>query len=348
MQNSSNGLHDVHNGRGVANGIPDWPHGQLEGPGMPVARHFAVPADPVDGVLSGAGEGDGEADDGKTYCFCNGVSYGAMIGCDDENCEREWFHLPCVGLATPPIGLETKDYFRKCAVNFQTISSLSNVVFLTSKDDVLTQPAWMTSANNKPDSRGHSSAPATIICVEKEGGILDAFFFYFYSFNSGSAVLDVIRFDDHIGDWEHSMVRFVNNKPAFIYLSAHSGGSAYTFDALPTTNSRPTTFIAGGTHANYATIGDHFHELPPPLLFDTTDVGPLWDPTLNFRGFWFDNSTEGAGWLTFEGMWGDQQYPIGEHGQYCIDIQSFSDCRFTDGPTGPVAKNLGRVGLLCV
>jgi inhibitor of growth protein 3 len=36
-----------------------------------------------------AGDADGDGDD-RTYCFCDGVSYGEMIACDDENCEREW------------------------------------------------------------------------------------------------------------------------------------------------------------------------------------------------------------------------------------------------------------------
>ncbi|KAK0613163.1 Inhibitor of growth protein 3 [Lasiodiplodia hormozganensis] len=32
------------------------------------------------------------------YCLCGDVSYGPMIACDYENCEKEWFHLGCVGL----------------------------------------------------------------------------------------------------------------------------------------------------------------------------------------------------------------------------------------------------------
>ena len=42
--------------------------------------------------------------DDQRYCFCNNVSYGDMIGCDDDDCEREWFHLGCVGLSKPPQG----------------------------------------------------------------------------------------------------------------------------------------------------------------------------------------------------------------------------------------------------
>lgn len=38
------------------------------------------------------------------YCYCQQVSYGEMVGCDGENCEKEWFHLPCTGLKEPPKG----------------------------------------------------------------------------------------------------------------------------------------------------------------------------------------------------------------------------------------------------
>ncbi|KZT03574.1 uncharacterized protein LAESUDRAFT_761908 [Laetiporus sulphureus 93-53] len=36
------------------------------------------------------------------YCFCNQVSYGEMVACDREGCEREWFHLGCVDLKEAP------------------------------------------------------------------------------------------------------------------------------------------------------------------------------------------------------------------------------------------------------
>ncbi|CAH01649.1 Pho23p [Kluyveromyces lactis] len=38
------------------------------------------------------------------YCYCNQVAYGEMVGCDGENCQLEWFHLPCIGLETLPKG----------------------------------------------------------------------------------------------------------------------------------------------------------------------------------------------------------------------------------------------------
>lgn len=39
-----------------------------------------------------------------TYCFCNNVSYGDMIACDNKGCPYEWFHFPCVGLMQKPEG----------------------------------------------------------------------------------------------------------------------------------------------------------------------------------------------------------------------------------------------------
>jgi hypothetical protein len=39
-----------------------------------------------------------------TYCYCNQVSFGEMVGCDGDECKREWFHLPCIGFKNPPKG----------------------------------------------------------------------------------------------------------------------------------------------------------------------------------------------------------------------------------------------------
>ncbi|KAF3951825.1 hypothetical protein ACB098_02G098500 [Castanea mollissima] len=48
-----------------------------------------------------------------TYCFCNQVSYGEMVACDNTDCKIEWFHFGCVGLKEQPKG---KWYCSDCAV----------------------------------------------------------------------------------------------------------------------------------------------------------------------------------------------------------------------------------------
>ncbi|KAL1982870.1 hypothetical protein VTN96DRAFT_798 [Rasamsonia emersonii] len=235
----------------------------------------------------------------------------------------------------------------------------SNDVYLTSKDNVFDNPAWLLSTDNKPDSNGYSKAPATLIAVDKGNGTVDVFYFYFYSYNHGNDFLNK-TYGNHVGDWEHTMVRYFNGTPAYIYLSAHDGGRAYNYSALEQTDGRATTYVAVGTHANYATAGQQDYDLPFGLLHDTTDKGPFWDVTQNYRGFWFDNSTqtfssaggkstggeeqasEGADWLKWLGYWGDEQYPDTDPRQYCIlDIE----CAFVSGPTGPIAKNLGRTAV---
>ena len=47
-------------------------------------------------------EDDEDGENEPRYCYCNGVSYGEMVGCDADDCSREWFHLPCVGLSKAP------------------------------------------------------------------------------------------------------------------------------------------------------------------------------------------------------------------------------------------------------
>ncbi|EDQ89650.1 uncharacterized protein MONBRDRAFT_25212 [Monosiga brevicollis MX1] len=46
------------------------------------------------------------------YCICNQVSFGEMIGCDNEDCPHEWFHYACVGLTEKPKG--SKWYCPNC------------------------------------------------------------------------------------------------------------------------------------------------------------------------------------------------------------------------------------------
>jgi len=51
-----------------------------------------------------------------TYCVCQQVSYGEMIGCDNNDCPIEWFHFGCMQLTTKPKG---KWYCPKCIVLFK-------------------------------------------------------------------------------------------------------------------------------------------------------------------------------------------------------------------------------------
>lgn len=36
------------------------------------------------------------------YCYCNKPSYGKMIGCDNDDCKFQWFHMDCIEVPADP------------------------------------------------------------------------------------------------------------------------------------------------------------------------------------------------------------------------------------------------------
>lgn len=54
---------------------------------------------------AGVADVDGElADpDEKTYCYCGQVSFGQMVGCDGDDCEKEWVSLLSTSLLIPSL-----------------------------------------------------------------------------------------------------------------------------------------------------------------------------------------------------------------------------------------------------
>jgi hypothetical protein len=78
---------------------------------------------------------------------------------------------------------------------------------------------------------GRSSAPAFLIVADRGDGVVDAFWFFYYSYNLGNSVFR-FRFGNHVGDWEHSCTRFYKGVPKAIFLSEHEGGKSFTYRAM--------------------------------------------------------------------------------------------------------------------
>lgn len=76
-----------------------------------------------------------------------------------------------------------------------------------------------------------SNAPAHLILVEHPDNVVHAFWFFFYSYNLGNSVFGV-GFGDHVGDWEHSVVRFRDGKPESVFVSEHAFGQSYRWSAM--------------------------------------------------------------------------------------------------------------------
>jgi hypothetical protein len=213
--------------------------------------------------------------------------------------------------------------------------------------------------HHKPDENGYSKAPAVLIVVDKGSGIVDAFWFFFYSYNLGQTVLG-IRFGNHVGDWEHTMVRFENGQPRGVFFSEHEGGQAYTYAAVGKGNGRPVIYSAVGSHAMYAMPGVQPYILPFKLLKDVTDKGPIWDPAKNIYAYHYDymadypskpgherhrslvpaaeNPDAPTGWFHYEGSWGDKVYSLADRRQWRL----FGQYHYVTGPSGPKFKKLDR------
>ena len=91
--------------RSSRNTIDSNKRSHKKGAGAAAQLLAAQVPEPEDGPPDEVVEEDVDVDDDEPrYCYCNGVSFGEMVGCDGDSCVREWFHLGCVGLKVAPKG----------------------------------------------------------------------------------------------------------------------------------------------------------------------------------------------------------------------------------------------------
>ena len=101
--------------------------------------------------------------------------------------------------------------------NLELLNKYGDQIALTSDDDPTSHPSWLL--GEAPDSTGRirNSTACFVILVERGQSELDAFYFYFYSYNEGANVTQVVEpldslvsgkkadsgmhFGNHVGDW---------------------------------------------------------------------------------------------------------------------------------------------------
>jgi hypothetical protein len=243
-------------------------------------------------------------------------------------------------------------------------------IFLTSAIDVRQSPAYFKGV--VPSATTHktdSAISCVIITTNKGNGSVDAFYMYFYAYNLGNIVL-WHELGDHIGDWEHNMIRFKDGVPQEVWFSQHGNGEAFTYKALEKIGKRPVSYSARGSHANYAIQGTHDHTIPDVnspigLLLDYTSKGTIWDPSLSTyfynynvtgvkvgqEGFFESIQGSPLAAMNYKGQWGDEQYADDDPRQ---PDKFFGFSKYVGGPNGPRFKQLNRKltcpdnGILCI
>ncbi|KAI4181088.1 MAG: hypothetical protein L6R41_006826 [Letrouitia leprolyta] len=228
-------------------------------------------------------------------------------------------------------------------------------IYLTSVDDITTSPLWLNGVMPDGNGKTNGATSCTVVVNDHGNGNVDAFYFYFFAFNQGNTVFGQ-EIGDHVGDWEHNMIRFEDGVPQAIWYSQHSYGQAFTYSAVEKQGVRPITYSAKGSHASYATTGTHDHtipgfNLPAGPVEDHCDQGTLWDPVASAYFYSYDaasstfkayDGTSPTDWLQYVGRWGDQQYPDSDKRQKKI-LKIAATAKYVSGPTGPNDKSLNRV-----
>ncbi|KAL8728867.1 MAG: hypothetical protein Q9166_005107 [cf. Caloplaca sp. 2 TL-2023] len=232
--------------------------------------------------------------------------------------------------------------------NLASLNDLGGAnVYLTSVDDITKNPSWLKGV--KPDGNGKTNGAIScaVIVNDHGSGNVDAYYMYFYAYNQGNTVFGQ-EIGDHVGDWEHNMIRFKNSIPQAI--CQHSYGEAFTYSAVEKQGQRPVAYSAKGTHA---TTHDHTipgFNLPEGPIEDYCDQGNLWDPLASAYFYSYDAGSDSfqaydgaspTNWLQYLGRWGDQQYPDSDPRQRKIFGIS-ATAKYTNGPTGPRDKSLNR------
>ncbi|CCD55659.1 hypothetical protein ACHAPC_005269 [Botrytis cinerea] len=272
--------------------------------------------------------------------------------------------------------LNTKPYVNRSLIpedtlpsplNLETIDKLNNWgldVYLTSTVDITTSPSYLTGVvPSSTTGRTQDAISCSVILTDHGDGLVDVFYMYFYAYNQGNTVLGQ-ELGNHIGDWEHNMIRFVNGTPQTVWYSQHANGQAFLYSVVEKNGKRPIAYSARGSHANYAISGTHDHtipdlNLPAGLLQDYTSRGTIWDPVLSSYFYTYDIATKKFSKasedspvqaMEYLGKWGDAQYPEDDKRQK----KFFGFWKYVGGPTGPATKGLVRDkvcpdnGILCI
>ncbi|MGW8955565.1 Vps62-related protein [Streptomyces sp. NPDC055709] len=217
--------------------------------------------------------------------------------------------------------------------------------------DACTEPAFLD--GRRPDEH-HVPAYAQIVDRTQDGAptnVTDVIYWMFFPYNQGKEVcigLDspigcvggTERFGNHVGDWGHLVIRFVDDLPHQIYLSTHSSGSQYLFGDKEVTLDgwQPVAYAGRGSHELYARPGTHvYYTLPNGgHLADETDQGLLWDTAATIVPYRWQPTGSYTGplsWLNITSRWGNPE-------SGCVPV--IDQCVLEDGPTAPMKRDYAQ------
>lgn len=264
-----------------------------------------------------------------TYNVDYSVKYCAPIY---SSCEAQG--APCGSLAeqyAPKVWLNTGEKYMPSSTELFLANvheeSISGTSYL-----VTNQPLGCDSCTDPIFLDGTSPAATTVpvyaeIVNRTQSGqptnVTDVIYWMFYPYNNGKRVCiglysDLFgciggysTFGNHVGDWEHVTIRFVDGAPTQVALSQHSGGAVFAYGdpRLALRDGRPVVYAAKGSHGLYPDAARHIYATIPngDFLADDTDAGTQWQTSAQVVTFDPQDAPFGAplSWLSYTGRWGN-------------------------------------------
>jgi hypothetical protein len=218
--------------------------------------------------------------------------------------------------------------------------------------DSCTDPQFLN--GQRPDQT-HVPVYAQIVTRTQDGvptNITDIIYWTFYPYNNGKRVCIGLytdwggcfggysTFGNHVGDWEHLTVRFVDGRPSQVYMSQHSGGGTFTFGdkEMSSVGFHPEAYSALGSHGLYPDAARHTYEhiFNGDTLNDDTSRGiawNTWDRPVIFSWQPIGTFTGELSWLNITADWGNDA-------SGCDNLVSEQTgvCVLNSGPTAPLKK----------
>ncbi|KAI9363911.1 hypothetical protein DFJ73DRAFT_939141, partial [Zopfochytrium polystomum] len=193
-----------------------------------------------------------------------------------------------------------------------------------------------------------TTAPIYAFVVPKDNSVIDIFY---CRWSLGKNIILLGYVGDHVGDWEHIVVRTVNGNAVSVDFSAHSSGSglgtlSVADSRLAWSGSHPVGYTALGSHGIWPQTGSNTYKTIAGIykLTDETGNGAQWETWNNvyavdyLRGGGY---TGAQAWLNYNGHFGNP----GDTS--CWFYSLVGECKFSEGPdhpnrdmTGPPAQVL--------
>ncbi|ADO73666.1 conserved uncharacterized protein [Stigmatella aurantiaca DW4/3-1] len=255
----------------------------------------------------------------------------------------------------PRIWLHHEEYYFPSSVEFFLPNVHEAQGYLVTNQplgcDSCTDPQFLD--GQRPDQT-HVPAYAQIV-IRTQGGvptnITDVIYWSFYPYNNGKRVcigwytsLGCVgaysTFGNHVGDWEHLTVRFVDGRPSQVYMSQHANGQTFTFGdkAVALDGWHPEAYSAKGSHGLYPDAARHTYEtlFNGDTLNDDTSRGiawNTWDRPVIFTWQPLGTFTGSLSWLNIPSDWGNPA-----SGCDNIISEQSGQCVLNSGPTAPLKK----------